>query len=252
MRISRFSRILLVALSLGFTSAAQAHVEVQAPNGGETFIVGDQVNISWTILIAHNLQNWDLWYSTTGANGPWIPMATDLTAGSGLVGSIHSYDWTVPSAAISSDLYIRVRMDNSATDYYDKNDTAITVLASPWTDLGGGTSGINGAVNLSGDGSLVGGTPVSLSLTNGPPSEFALLWISFASTPTNYFGGTLYPIPANAQLLLVTSPSGSVGGGTTFPAGLPPGTDLYFQFLCQDLTTIHGITLSNGLKGTTP
>ena len=49
-----------------------------------------------------------------------------------------------------------------------------------------------------------------------------------------------------------TSASGTVGGGTTFPSGLPPGTEVAFQFLCQDLTTFYGMTLSNGLKGTTP
>ena len=38
--------------------------------------------------------------------------------GRGDVGSIQTYAWTVP-AVIDSSVWVRVRMDNSATDYYD-------------------------------------------------------------------------------------------------------------------------------------
>lgn len=39
---------------------------------------------------------------------------------------------------------------------------------------------------------------------------------------------------------------------TTWPAGIPSGTNAWFQFVVQDLSTIHGLTLSNGLRATTP
>ncbi len=92
-----------------FAGAAGAHVTLQAPNGGEVLPGGSTFTVQWTIDISHNLQNWDLWYSTTGASGPWIPIAVDLAPGSGAVGSAHSFDWVVPDTP-SAQVRVRVRM----------------------------------------------------------------------------------------------------------------------------------------------
>ena len=132
MKRSLFPIIVLAITSL--TAAAQAHVRLIAPNGGEELQVGSVFTIEWTIVIGHNLQNWDLWYSTTGVGGPWIPIATNLPPGSGAVGSIHTYDWTVPDA-VSDQVRIRVRMDNSGTDYEDRSDNDFSIVpASCYAD----------------------------------------------------------------------------------------------------------------------
>ena len=118
-RLFRSSRLVGLAVVLGlFASPAPGHVNLLAPNEGEAMQVCSQFSIRWQIQIAHNLLNWDLWYSTTGAAGPWTSRAVNLPPGSGDVGSIHTYTWTVP-AVIDSSVWVRVRMDNSATDYYD-------------------------------------------------------------------------------------------------------------------------------------
>jgi hypothetical protein len=39
---------------------------------------------------------------------------------------------------------------------------------------------------------------------------------------------------------------------TTWPTGIPPGTEAWFQFLIQDLSVLWDITLSNAVKATTP
>lgn len=103
-----------------------AHTDILLPNGGEVLVPGSMYTIEWTIVIAHNQNNWDLWYSTEGSGGPWIPIATDLPPGSATVGSVHSYDWTVPDAP-SDNVFVRVRMDNTGTDYFGVSDDALFI-----------------------------------------------------------------------------------------------------------------------------
>ena len=116
------------ALALGLSAApAFAHVQLNDPNGGEQLQAGSVFTIEWQILIQHNLINWDLSYSTTSQSGPWTVIATDLAPGSQLVGSIHTYDWTIPDVNAPS-AWVRVIMDNSATDYFDVSASPFTII----------------------------------------------------------------------------------------------------------------------------
>lgn len=129
--VIRIRSFLVAAVVLASSAtAAQAHVNLLAPNGGEVLQVGSVFTIRWTIQIAHNLQNWDLWYSPTGPTGPWTTIAMNLPAGSGLVGSIHTYDWTVPNV-VDDSVWVRARMDNSATDYYDVSYSPFSIVPPP-------------------------------------------------------------------------------------------------------------------------
>jgi hypothetical protein len=121
-----------------------------------------------------------------------------------------------------------------------------------WTDLGGGTAGSAGPVTLAGGGPLQGGWPVSLELAGAPPGAPLLALISFASVPKAAFGGTLHALPAAAQLVLAADASGAFSAAAAWPAGLPPGTDVWFQFLVQDAAVAPPIALSNALRATTP
>ncbi|MEE9212071.1 MAG: plastocyanin/azurin family copper-binding protein [Phycisphaeraceae bacterium] len=124
----RFDKLVVMAVVVAlFSAPARGHVHLHAPNGAEVLEVGSEFAITWHIHIAHSLQNWDLWYSTTGAGGPWIAIATNLPAGSGAAGSIHTYDWTVPDA-VSDRVRVRVRMDNYGTDYYDTSDADFSIV----------------------------------------------------------------------------------------------------------------------------
>ena len=124
----------LIAVGLAVARPAVAHVDLFAPNGAEVLEAGSVFTVRWEIEIAHNLQNWDLWYSTTSSSGPWIDIASNLPPGSGAVGSRHSYDWTIPDIA-SDDTWARVRMDNSGTDYYGVSDASFTIAAARGSDL---------------------------------------------------------------------------------------------------------------------
>lgn len=123
------SLYLLVALvsMLQLATPAKAHVTLLEPNGGEVLEVGSNYTIRWTVAIPHDLQNWDLWYSSTGAGGPWTVVAMNLPGGDPNLGSIHTYDWTVPDNQ-SNQIRVRVRMDNSGVDYEDISDADFTIV----------------------------------------------------------------------------------------------------------------------------
>ena len=126
---------IFVALSCclgGGLNRAHGHVTLDDPNGGEVLEPGTVFTIEWHIVIAHNLQNWDLWYSTSGPGGPWIVIAMNLPAGDPSVGSVHTYDWVIPDNPTTLGR-VRVRMDNSATDYEDISNANFTIIEA--TDI---------------------------------------------------------------------------------------------------------------------
>jgi hypothetical protein len=123
---------------------------------------------------------------------------------------------------------------------------------TPWTNLGGGTMGSEGKPVLIGAGTLEGGTPASVTLMNAPRGALLLAWISLAPTPFSALGGTVHAYPYSDQLFFLADSSGSFTGGTTWPTGIAPDTNVWFQFLVEDDSTVYGITLSNGLLATTP
>ncbi len=122
----------LVALAavVLFVNPVRGHVLLLYPNGGEQMEVCSQTTIRWQIQISHTLLNWDLWYSKTGAAGPWTTIAMNLPAGNPAVGSVHTYNWTVPPD-LDASVWVRVRMDNAATDYYDVSNLSFSILPLP-------------------------------------------------------------------------------------------------------------------------
>ena len=89
-------------------------------------------------------------------------------------------------------------------------------------------------------------------MTNAPPGGLLLAWLSFSSTPVNFFGGTIYANPFSNQFLFFADGNGKFSASTSWPAGVPPGTEAWFQFLLDDPSVVWGITLSNAVKATSP
>ncbi len=131
MQQSWYSQVTCVCVAttslLALASPSSAHVTLLDPNGGEVLTVGSQFKVEWTIDIFHNQNNWDLWYSSTGGAGPWIPIAMDLPPGNTQVGSVHDYMWTIPHDT-SNKVRVRVRMDNSGQDFYDISDGKLRIV----------------------------------------------------------------------------------------------------------------------------
>jgi hypothetical protein len=106
---------------------------------------------------------------------------------------------------------------------------------------------------LLGTGTLVPGSPGMLTLGSAAPSATAFLFVSLASTPTPFKGGTLVPVPVALTLPMLTSMSGSVLlSWAAWPGGLPAGTPLYLQVAVADVGAPAGAALSNALKAITP
>jgi hypothetical protein len=122
----------------------------------------------------------------------------------------------------------------------------------PWTNLGSGLAGISGIPSLAASGTLAPNSPASLALTSAKPLTFAILFLSFTSTPVPFKGGTMLAAPAVTTVNLATNPSGAITLDFTWPPGAPTGTSVYFQYAVQDAAGPKGASLSNCEKGLTP
>jgi phosphatidylinositol-3-phosphatase len=132
--------------------------------------------------------------------------------------------------------------------------TTITdIWAAPtWTDLGSGLAGVAGVPSLVGTGTLAAGSAGSLALTAANPSAAALLFVSLASSPVAFKGGTLVAFPSLVTVPLVTQADGTLLLPFTWPAGVPSATPLWFQDAISDPAAIHQVALSDALMATTP
>lgn len=128
--------------------------------------------------------------------------------------------------------------------------SATSCTQNSWLPLGGGIAGGSGTPVLAGTGSLSAGCPVQLTLSNALPNSAAILIVGFAQVSLPLFGGTLIPAPDFVLPPVATGAGGSVGLGTNWPASVPAGLDLYFQYWVADAAAPQGYSASNGLKAT--
>jgi hypothetical protein len=126
-----------------------------------------------------------------------------------------------------------------------------TAPPDPWADLGLGLAGSDGVPELSGAGTLAGGTPVIFTLEHALPASTTALVVGLAAAYAPFKGGTLVPSPDVLVLGLPTG-SGTLVLPGTWPSGLPSGLPLFFQNWIVDAAGPKGLAASNGLRGTTP
>jgi len=100
---------LLTALTLA--GSAMAHVALDYPVGGENFSVGDNVNIQWHIIVPHDQENWDLFFSPDGGVN-WQPIQLDMPV------SQLNHLWIVPPV-VTEQGQVKIIQDNTGTDYED-------------------------------------------------------------------------------------------------------------------------------------
>jgi hypothetical protein len=120
-----------------------------------------------------------------------------------------------------------------------------------WDDLGFALAGAAGPPQLSGVGTLVGGTPITLKISDAKPLGFAMLVLGAGPLFAPLKGGTLVPqvtVPVFAPL----DHFGHFLGSDTWAAGLPSGTVMYFQAWIPDAGGPKGYTATNGLRATSP
>jgi hypothetical protein len=72
--------------------------------------------------VSHGPAIYDLWYSTTGPDGPWIAIA-------GGIDPPRSFDWVVPDTP-SNQVRVRVKQDNADEDYFDVSDSDLAIVSA--------------------------------------------------------------------------------------------------------------------------
>lgn len=120
----------------------------------------------------------------------------------------------------------------------------------PFVDLGQALAGAMGAPVLTLGGTLVGGTPLMVSITNAAPLTNAFIIAGLSAVNLPFFGGVLVPSPD----ILVGLPTGagSIVFAVNWPVGLPTGTQVFIQTWIQDPSGPLGVTATNAIVATTP
>lgn len=126
-------RILMFVLLFGHAYHSKAHVALDYPQGGETFIVGQTIVIEWHIVAPHITLNWDLFFSVDGGEN-WDTLQMDIPT------SQLSYEWLIPDS-ITTQARIQVFQDNEGQNYLDNSmdftiapNTSPPILDAPATD----------------------------------------------------------------------------------------------------------------------
>jgi FG-GAP-like repeat len=114
-----------------------------------------------------------------------------------------------------------------------------------------GLAGVSGIPTLAGDGTLQGGTTVSLQLTGAAVNAAGALVASLSQVNVPFKGGVLVP-DTDVFLVVPISNTGTLTLTGTFPSGLASGTNLYVQVIVADVAAPVGFSLSNAIQGTTP
>ncbi|MBM3984544.1 MAG: CRTAC1 family protein [Planctomycetes bacterium] len=133
-------------------------------------------------------------------------------------------------------------------------DQTLTVMAPEddgWTRVGLATGGSNGVPQLRGQGALTAGSATTLTQTGGKPSATVNLLVSPFALLVPFKGGTLVPSP-DLLIALAADGAGGFALGAPWPAGLPAGTQVWFQCWQADATGNLGWISTNGLRATTP
>jgi len=123
---------------------------------------------------------------------------------------------------------------------------------TPWQSAGAVLPGTFGAPLLEGSGSLLPGTTTTLALSHAKPGASTALVVGFVALNAPFKGGTMVPYPHLVIQGLPISPAGTLNLSAPWPAGLPPGTALWFQHWFADAAALQGLAASNAVKAVTP
>lgn len=128
-------------------------------------------------------------------------------------------------------------------------DAAVLLDLGPWQNLGKALAGQT-APKLRGFGQLAAGQPVTLRLSRAPSNTTAALVIGASAVNAPFLGGTLVPFPDVVVAGLPTGPDGILELTGTWPAGVPAGVKVWFQYWVQDPAGPFGHSASNAIVGT--
>jgi len=198
----------------------------------------------------------DGWGATVKVTTGAVSQIVNLHGGSTyLTRSQQCAHFGVADAAIVDELMVTWPNGDSTTLTNVPVNQLLTVASGvpvvpTWTDLGLGKVGSNGVPLLTGTGPLAADSLNQLDLTQAQPSAGATLVFGVSAINAPFKGGTLVPAPF-ALVPMVSSPGGSLSLPFLFPAGIPAGLPLYFQFWISDPGATYSLSASNALEGLT-
>jgi plastocyanin len=233
----------LLLMSTG-TSAQTTHTVLQlnfdfSPND-LTIDVGDTVDFVWTSET----------HTVTEGLGP-IP--TGGEAFDQLINPANQlFSLTFDTKFLFEFPRVDDRYDYYCIPHFSFGQLGVVRVISPWANDGFALSGVTGDPLLYGNGTLDAGTTAEVVLENAAPNALVGLFISFASIPTPFKGGTLCTIPLDSLTLFPIGPSGGVVLADTIPAGIPSGLEMFWQYAIQDAAAVKGVAMSNCLRSTFP
>ncbi len=133
-------------------------------------------------------------------------------------------------------------------------NSALCPLSLPdaWTDQGSALAGTFGDPELVGSGPLSAGSQNVLDLDNALPLAAACLFYSSTSSPAAFKGGVLLPGPTVNAICTAVDAGGDIVFRWIQPAGVPAGTTAWLQWAIADGGAVHGVALSNAVRGVTP
>ena len=127
------------------------------------------------------------------------------------------------------------------------------VSTSVWANIGSGHPGVSGVPALAGVGKLIAGSAGSLELSSARASAACGLFVGLGNTPVAFYGGTLQTFPFLGPFILATNGSGALSvPWLEWPAGIPGGFQIWFQYAIDDPAAVGGFSLSNALEVTAP
>jgi hypothetical protein len=252
---------LVFSTHLGGTQSEEAR-GVRVGSDGSVFAVGQTLSGEFPVTP-------DAWQSTKLGDGDaylvrFDPTGSFVTYGTFIGGSIIFAEDARALALDENDNAFCVGVTNSA-DFpttpgaFDStldgfNDAfVVRVRFSPWELVGAGLSGTGGLVPaLAGAGSLEPGSEGSLKLSAALPSAGGVLVLGLNEFSASFKGGTLVPEPL-LLLPLFTDGNGEIElAWLAWPAGVPVGTEVYFQAWITDPGGPKGYAASQGLRAVMP
>lgn len=192
----------------------------------------------------------------------WTTLRVLRGGASGLSAEFEAYEGSAPDlqALVVGDIDADGRLDvvtgSHEDDWPDTGEDDISILLhkapGPFSDLGSALAGEKGEPELTGIGTLAGGSPLSLRVTSATPFAPARLIVGAQLLQAPFKGGVLVPSPALVLPPLPTDAVGKLVLSTTWPPALPSGVSIYSQAWITDAAGPAGFAATNGLRLTTP
>ncbi|MGQ0553425.1 MAG: DUF7948 domain-containing protein [Planctomycetota bacterium] len=129
----------------------------------------------------------------------------------------------------------------------------VKIDLSTWTDVGQALPNGGGvSPRLMASGTLQPLSEGSLHVDKTPGNSLCVLVLGLSEIGLPFKGGVMVPVP-HWIFPFLTNAQGELDlVWPSWPAGVPTGTELWFQAWIDDANSLAGFTASNGLTGTTP